>query len=737
MHTDQILSKFKTILQLLINGQLKNAFTKTKVLAEELQIGSYSDRLEELQQNYSYLLHYYASGVKDPQRMLVYNKLIAKAYSLSAELQEELLQRNSSNFEYRQKRNFIQNKDRILPHQLLEKLKYFHAQTEILLNMEAEHQGELKRLYINYEINLALTFNHFWLSSSFHQEEKTLFNTLLQDSYKGWLEKSLTVSALTLNLWRMFDEGKLMLLFDCCHSSNQQVKQRALVGLCILLEKYKQILPFFPSVRNRLVLLVDDKKMVDNFQQILIQLISTSETEKISKKLRDEILPEIIKISPILKDKMEADSLMNSEEWEGENPAWQEAIDKSGIADKIQELNDLQLEGADVYMSTFAVLKNFSFFSEMSNWFLPFDTQNSAISELFVSNDQNILHSFINNNLMCNSDKYSFCLSVLQMPDDQRKMLKQSFKTESDQLQEMAKDEAILTPHLHAKNISKQYIHDIFRFFKLHPQHNEFSDMFASPLTTHQSYLFDILANDTEFNIAIAEYYFAKSHFFQALELFERVIKKTEATADMMQKIAYAYQQIGQIQNALLAYTKADLLQPDDVWTIRKMALCERLLGNFEKALSYYQHANFLKPMQNGVLLQIANCYTELGKYKEALKIFFKLDAEQGDNPKIWRAITWCSFVTWNIQKADYYIIKTLEHHPTAQDYLNAGHIAWCQRRLGDVVELYQKCLSLQENNWELFMEGFNKDKVHLIENGIEKDEIPLMLDLLTPDGSN
>ena len=127
MHTDQILSKFKTILQLLINGQLKNAFTKTKVLAEELQIGSYSDRLEELQQNYSYLLHYYASGVKDPQRMLVYNKLIAKAYSLSAELQEELLQRNSSNFEYRQKRNFIQNKDRILPHQLLEKLKYFHV----------------------------------------------------------------------------------------------------------------------------------------------------------------------------------------------------------------------------------------------------------------------------------------------------------------------------------------------------------------------------------------------------------------------------------------------------------------------------------------------------------------------------------------------------------------------------------------------------------------------------------
>ena len=31
-----------------------------------------------------------------------------------------------------------------------------------------------------------------------------------------------------------------------------------------------------------------------------------------------------------------------------ENPEWQEMLDKSGITDKLKELTDLQMEGADV-----------------------------------------------------------------------------------------------------------------------------------------------------------------------------------------------------------------------------------------------------------------------------------------------------------------------------------------------------------------------------------------------------
>ena len=90
MNAGQIHATFKTISHFLVSGQVKNAFDKIRVLVDELQIGEYVDRLNDLEQNYRFLLHYYITGVDDPQRKTVYNKLIAKIFVLNSELREEL-----------------------------------------------------------------------------------------------------------------------------------------------------------------------------------------------------------------------------------------------------------------------------------------------------------------------------------------------------------------------------------------------------------------------------------------------------------------------------------------------------------------------------------------------------------------------------------------------------------------------------------------------------------------------
>ena len=731
MNASQIQATFKSALQFLVTGQLKSAFDKTKILVDELQIGEYTDRLSDLQQNYQYLLHYYITGVDDPERKIVYNRLITKVFLLNEELNEELLLRNSTNFEYTQKRYFPYSKRYRTSTELLVSLKYFHSQTILLHNLGDSHEVELKRLRSNYETALSELFSVLWLTSTYQQEEKVLFSKVMQPEYPGWLEKTMAVSALTLNLWRVFDDSKLSLLFDVCQHEDQRVKQRALVGICFVLAKHNRFLPYFPSVRNRLVLLADDNHIVENFQNIIIQIIATVETEKITRKMQEEILPEVMKISPMLKDKMDPDSLLATDEWNEENPEWQEMLDKSGVSDKLKELSELQMEGADVYMSTFSLLKSFPFFSEFSHWFLPFDPHYSEVNELFVTNDKSLLTAFMGNNLMCNSDKYSFCLSILQMPESQRGMLKQSFKMEAEQLDEMSKDEAILTPGSVSKNISKQYVQDLFRFFKLNPERADFSDMFTFSLFMHRSYLFDILATDNEFKSNIAEYYFLKNHYSQALELFEDIQLSSTATAALYQKIGYLYQQTSQFSKALDAYLKADLIQPDDIWTIKKMAFCYRLSGNFQKALEYYQHAEHLKPNQSYILMQIGHCFVELKKFKEALSIYFRLDALEDENIKVWRAISWCSFIAGNIQQAEYYSSKLIEREPNAQDYLNAGHVAWCQRKIAEAIEFYKQSLNLQQNNLDIFMEQFNSDKSYLLANGIDEDEISLLVDSL------
>ena len=731
MNAAQIHTTYKSALHFLSQGQLKNSFDKIKLLILELQQGEYSDRLENLEQNYRYLLQYYISGAEDPQRKTVYSKLIAKIFVLSCDLREELLFRNSSNFEFSQKRYFPHKKRYNSSPELFNALQYYHSQSSLFNEIEEVHELELKRLRANYELILPEVFSLYWLIGDFTTDDKSVFQKIMEADYPGTFEKCLVISALTLNLWRKFDESKLMILLDYCQYPDMKIQQRSLVGICFVLAKYNRFLPYFPAVRNRLVLLADNNHVAENFLNILILIIGTAETEKISKKMREEILPEMMKISPLLKDKMDTDSLLNADEWEEENPEWQEILDKSGVSDKLKELSELQMEGADVYMSTFSMLKSFPFFSEFTHWFMPFDPKFSSVNELFKSEEKTLLSFFVNSMVMCNSDKYSFCLSVLQMPETQRGLLKQSFRMEAEQIEEQAREESILTPDFVAKNVSKQYIQDLFRFFKLYPQHSDFKDMFDYSLLMHRSYLFDILSSTKNFKMSVAEYYFKKNHFLQALELFEGIQSESIPTAALYQKIGYSYQQVSQLENAIEAYIKADLIQPDDLWTVRKLALCYRLSGNFEKALEFYQHVDFLKPKQFSVMLQIGHCLLELGKYKEALNIYFKLDAENEDNIKVCRAIVWCAFISKNMAQADYYSKKILELAPTSQDYLNAGHIAWCQNNYKETVENYRKSIDLQNNNWEIFKERFHEDKPWLLSNGVDDDEIPLMLDAL------
>ena len=731
MNSSQVISLYKSVLHFLASGQILNAIVKTRALTNELQVGEYSDRLDDITQNYNLLLQYYSTGIEDPQRQSVNNKLISKLFVLSSELNEELLLRNSTNFEYTQKRYFPHTRRFTSNTDLFRALNYYYNQTKLLLEDAENHDIELNRLRFNFEQLMPELFGLFWFKTIFNAEDKTFFSQIIDNNYPGSIEKSIIISALTLNLWRMFDETKLMMLFDACQSDNEMVKQRAMVGVCFVMAKYDQFLSFFPAIRNRLVLMIDDNHIIENFRNIMIQIISTAETDKISKRMREEILPEVMKISPMLKDKMDPDTLLNADEWNDENPEWQEILEKSGVSDKLKELSELQLEGADVYMSTFSLLKNFPFFNQFSNWFLPFDSNYSAVNELFKSEDNTLMNSFVGNNIMCNSDKYSFCLSILQMPEAQRNMMKNSFKMEAEQLSEITSEEAILNPTQKSKNISKLYIQDLFRFFKLSPQHSDFLDMFGFSLTLHRTFLFDNLSNNADFKKDIAEYYLTKNHFTQALELFEEIQHDTAPSAALYQKIGYMYQQTLHYDKALEAYNKADIIQPDDFWTIRKMALCYRLTGDFTKALEFYQHADFLKPNQSSIIMQIGHCFVELKKFRDALNIYFKLDALEEDNIKVWRAICWCSFVSGNTQQADYYINKLLVNEPIAQDYLNAGHVAWCQRKIPKAIEYYRKSINLQQNNRELFLDAFKDDKVYLIENGIDKYEIPLMLDVL------
>ena len=117
----------------------------------------------------------------------------------------------------------------------------------------------------------------------------------------------------------------------------------------------------------------------------------------------------------------------------------------------------------------------------------------------------------------------------------------------------------------------------------------------------------------------------------------------------------------------------------------------------------------------------------EQEKYEEALQHFYQLDLTKEDNLKAWRGIAWCSFALGKLEQARKYCDKALAIKPNGNDWLNAGHIAWCQGDFKRALQCYRQANSLTDD-----FRGLYLTDIEMMESkGFSKTELQLMLDII------
>ena len=87
--------------------ELKNAFDSIKELADKLQNWKVTDKLNELNNNYKYMLHYLIEGNVDPEQDKIYEKLIKDTYKLACDTAEVALSEESTAFFFRKSKSFF------------------------------------------------------------------------------------------------------------------------------------------------------------------------------------------------------------------------------------------------------------------------------------------------------------------------------------------------------------------------------------------------------------------------------------------------------------------------------------------------------------------------------------------------------------------------------------------------------------------------------------------------------
>ena len=730
MNTRDIVSLKKEILLHLSKRQLKDAFEALRKITINIQDWKIIETLSELETNYKFMLHYLFEGVNDPEREEVYRNLLRSLYELTDDATDEILNIESSNIFYERYRSNITKNTSISDiHAQLLDISGTIALAG-LQNEGIEKNDKIRELAVKRERISSDMFNYIYISPRANDKDLNNYLSFIRDIDLPTRERALFISAISLSLFHRFDTRKVQVLMEAAVSDNIQFRARAIVGLVVTMQMYDTRWSLYPELKSQLAIMSENADFRKAILRVIIQLIRSRETEQISKKIKEEILPEMMKFNNMAGRKLNMEELMGEAEFSEKNPEWQKELEESGLGKKLQEYSNLQMEGADVFHSTFSGLKHFPFFSEMSNWFLPFDPRYSEFLSLFPpDNTNNLLQAaVIDSGHMCNSDKYSFCLSLLQIPGNQREIMLGRMGAESEEIKQLQKEAKEMNPTIDEEVVSNQYIQDLYRFFKLNPYRNNFYDIFKLNINFYDKKSIAPLISNIEDMKKIAFYCFDKNNFGEALDIFNRLIELDSQSDDIWQKIGYCRQMINNPESALEAYLQADLLKPNNSWIIKRIAQLYRTLKQPELSLDYYKKAARLTPDNIPTELNIGHCYLELNNYEQALNTYFKVELLDSKGTKAHRPIAWTAFLLKKYDLSRKYYQLILKTKPTIHDYLNAGHVELCIDNKKEAISLYKQSL-YQDQDFELFELLFDADKDILIAHGVDEKIFPFLFD--------
>lgn len=715
-----------SVLELLKDNRIKEAcnFVRNNIENLKQKIGNRSElssisnfyrQLSNIENNYRYLLDYMAKGFEDPSRPKMINDLKSGILRLNDAVIREIDMTDSDKLYYR-----IRRFENLKGHDLSFHLHQLEETGNNCNLNEKEQKIAIEKVYKDI-------FNYIWtLFFASEDDYRLLKETLFSEKTSRELKYQLITAILLANL-EFFDSKSLEILFDLYEAEvSSQLSARSLTAIFLIIFSNPERLIFENRIISRMQLWQDSVVVYTQLRDILINIVKTRETQQISEKVENELMPELLKHREEILDKLQD----NKEFYESDgeyNPDWEEMIEKSGIGEKLRELTEIQMEGADLMMLTFKNLKDFPFFRDISNWFLPFSFNHSSLIDDEHSFPDSLKSLFDMEGIICNSDKYSFALSLMRLGPSQREMLSHQMEGQMEQLKEILSEnkDRSSNPSFHSEMIV--YIRDLYRFFKLFSRKNEFNDPMEKDMKFYEMPYIKEILDETEILRIISEFYFNKNYYKDAIDIYKYLDSIQEADPMIWERIGYSYLKLKQPEEALKWFSKADLLNPESKWLWRQMAYTLRVTGQYNDAFNYYQKLSQSFPDEINYIINMGRCKMKTGNYEEALPHFYHANYIEPDNYDILRWIARTEMMSRNFEKSKKYYFQIIDSGlAVAEDFLNLGHVFYFLKNYEEVVSSYRKYLSLSHGNIDQFRQALHRDCHKL--RSLEMDETELRL---------
>ena len=644
------------------------------------------EKLQSIKADYALLAQYWQDGYDDPQREALFLGLLRRLYVLTSNMMlNDRLRGSSFLMSLYQK---SRHAGKIWSVDVIRRELEDFVSEQALLELEPDHIRKEKTLALHQKhVELMSEIFDFIVTSRLWPDGLSQpFEEMLLSPTIDAVDQQLIVSAITLSVLQVFSHTKFNVLVNVYQKTdNELLRQRCLVGWVLALDE--RTLSLFPDVGLVVRQICEDSRALAELTELQMQLIYCSEADDDGRKIRNEIMPDLMSGSGM---KLTRQGFEELDEESLEEILHPEAAEQNmaRMEESMRKMVDMQKQGADIYFGGFSQMKRFPFFAQLSSWFTPFYTQHPAIMQIWDNTKgKRFLKTITDIGAFCDSDKYSLVLAfdqvVSRLPQSMLTLIEQGEASPVPLGGEISIEE-----QREPAFMRRMYLQNLYRFYRLFHTRSEFLNPFAEA----SKYLF--FANTAFKGTKLEEHFVEVAAFLLKHGRKDEARRVLEGCRENSYDFHY-YMMKGSlaVSGRSAIYREALRLLPDSERAQACFARACYHEQRYDEAIAAYQSLAERHPDHRGYLLNLAASMVSVERYAEAEQILFKLQYLYPDDLNVVRVLSWTLMCEDKLeQAAKYYHILMEQTEPRREDFFNYGLCLWCMHRIADAIEAFRHC---------------------------------------------
>ena len=579
------LKKFINLIHQDIDGRrLRTALARIMAFAKEQNLPDITAEAHALDRRYYYMLRSMAQGMPDPDQARETAAMLESALILGERAYRRATLADSDTLYASYVRYASLREGESVPTLAVDFLtEHAAVLSDPGALLDSGRRAPLERLSRDI-------FHRIWVEYPLDEDSCDAILNLISEDDIPQADREAWLSAVTLGLLERYDPRRFRLLEEASRLANVRLRAAALTGLFWGCYRFASLndSPAIAGIRRRIQ---SDPEFAEDMRTVVYEYSRQLGAAAIARRVENEILPRINSLGAEMMRRL------GNIDFSTKSPEEiQELLGGSGLpgmADEnarrsMQNINDLAEEGDDVFFSFLKPMHHQNFFSDIANWWLPFDTTRSEFAEIFDGEGAALGEMFDRLGFMCDSDKYAILMAVAAAPQSMRaqslRMMVDQYGMIADQMPRADEDAASRTA-----NAIANYMKNAYRFYHLFRRKGEVYNPFAPTYGFNSSAVIAGLYTDYASTLGIAE------------RLYKSGIRP----------FAFPF---------YLGVASARM--PEDAETLLHASDAADSAEYRSEAIEWLYRAHELAPSREDITLKLAELLAKNGRGQEVLKLF-------------------------------------------------------------------------------------------------------------------